>query len=105
MNDKFVPVEVSGTQYVDVGVLKYISGKYPAKKGYYLCRLETSFGGPYYKVLYYDNEKPVPYYGNTNTFWTDGSTPFLEITHWAPLPKICLDAVVPAPQEDVSIDD
>jgi hypothetical protein len=54
-DDNFIPVDVGGTQNVEVGILKYTSvvdGK-PSENGYFLCRLETSFGGPF--LLYITN--------------------------------------------------
>lgn len=90
-------VEVSGEQFVDVGILRYQSGT-PTQNGYFLCRLETSFGGPYYKILKFDNEQPVDLGILRKTHWFDGLKPVFEVTHWAPLPKIPLDSVVPAPE-------
>ncbi len=91
------PVEVSGEQYVNVGILKYQSGV-PTRNGYFLCRLETSIGGPYYKILKFDTEQPVDSGVLKKAQWFDGLKPEFEVTHWAPLPKIPLDSIVPAPE-------
>lgn len=102
-DDDFVPVDVGGSQDVEVGKLRYTSvvdGK-PSSEGYFLCRHETSFGGPYYQVLYFRlNPIACEISGRAfSTHWQHGAKPEVGPTHWAPLPKIPLDAVVPTPQE------
>jgi len=91
------PVEVHGNQFVEVGTLQYFTG-HPSTNGYYLCRLETSFGGPYYKVLKFDNQQQETLGVSITTHWFDGLRPAYEVTHWAQLPKIQLDSVVPTPE-------
>lgn len=100
-DEDFVPVDVGGTQNVEVGVLRYTSvvDGNPLSEGYCLCRHETSFGGPYYQVLFF-HIKPIvyEYFGRSSeTHWTLNCKPTGGCTHWASLPKIPLDAVVPTP--------